>query len=136
MEELIRNIFSEEHIKVPGKISAALRSKFGKGAVSVEWSQKDSFYEAVFYLNQVEHIARFSNSGELIDYRVNLAPDELSSAILGFLSGRGEVMNVVAVHTPHNEKGIVYEIILRNRDLVRYELLIDQDGKLLSEKLL
>lgn len=133
MDDLIKNIFSGSGVKAPGAVEQALFSRFGNEVLSVEWSQREDYFEAVFYYEQLEHIARFLSTGYLLEYRVNLSPESLPSKQKENISTLGEVMNVVEIH---RSSDLLYEVIVRDSDLVRSEVIIDRDGVLVSSRLL
>jgi len=133
MEELVKNIFSDDRTTPPKAVSDELEKQFGQEVISVEWSHKDTWYEALFYCDQMEHIARFMESGNLLEYRVNLSHDRFPVFQSRIYTEKGEVMNMVEIHYPDR---LLYEVIVRDRDLIRYELLVSQDGEIISEKVL
>ena len=64
-------------------------------AINVEWFSKEECYEAVFYRNNMEHIAAFSMNGILLEYRQNLAVEYLPELIKKNALSIGEIMSSV-----------------------------------------
>ncbi|MFO7669682.1 MAG: hypothetical protein R6W31_08500 [Bacteroidales bacterium] len=100
-------------------------------AINVEWFKKDNCFEAIFYKNNREHIAIFSSSGILNEYRLNIPPDYLPEIIKNFVSTRGEIMNSVI-----RNKGnmIEYEVIFRDKELNRHLINLSDIGRIIEEK--
>ncbi len=90
-----------------------------------------SYYEAIFYKENLEHIAHFDLSGNLTEYKLFLPKEFLPEAIKSYLESKGEIMNVVL-----NNKGncIEYEAIVRDKNLTRSLILLSDLGKILEEK--
>lgn len=100
-------------------------------AINVEWFKKESFYEAIFYKNDLEHIAIFDLSGILMEYRQNLPVDYLPVAIKNIVTSKGEIMNSVL-----KNKGnmLEYEVIVRDKELNRYLITLSDTGNIIEEK--
>jgi len=130
--DLFRSIFSPFSRSVPKRVSGSLPVHFA-GAIGAEWTSNDEIYEAIFYHDDIEKIARFDKEGTLIEYRVNINPDQIPSPIREAVAAELEIMNCIAVYT--SEK-LNYELIVRDRKFVRYLLMLDSLGNsLLSEQL-
>jgi len=102
-------------------------------AINVEWNETDGSYEAIFYRYNLEHIALFSLEGMLMEYRKKLPAEYLPEPIKNLALARGEIMNAVM-----NNKGnlLEYELIVRDKGLTRYLLLISDEGELKEERVL
>ncbi|MGE0021770.1 MAG: hypothetical protein AB7S72_19025 [Draconibacterium sp.] len=109
-----------------------LKQTFPK-AKNIEWEPKDDQFEAIFYLDDVEHIAQFLKTGELIQYKKNLWPDELPEILKAEGSKFGEIMNGIVIYRGTDQ---FYEMIIRDKKLDRYEFLYDTNGVLISSALL
>jgi hypothetical protein len=113
----------------PKKVRENLLKKFPQ-ARSIEWVRNSDNYEAVFYDDNLEKIARFSKDGTLREYRINIRPEALESFlpenILRLASSEGEIMNCISVH---NNDSLLYEFIVRDKSLVRYLLVITSEGE-------
>ena len=101
MKNLFTKIFGSHLKTVPENIQNELYSHF-PGAMNVEWEYKQNYYEAIFYLNDVEHISRISESGELTEYKKNLWPSELPEEIGIKCNQQGEVMNCIVIFRQEN----------------------------------
>ena len=126
------NIFKSQKKSVPDSIKSMFSTKF-PDAKNTEWEKKKAIYEAIFYLNDIEHIARFSGKGVLEEYRKNLWPDELPENIKIAGAAFGEIMNGIIIY---RGKEILYEVIIRNEKLDRFEYLFDTKGEVLKSQLL
>lgn len=114
---------------MPGRIiKNAFHSKF-PDAVNVEWFEWNQGYEAVFYIENREFIAHYEKNGNLVELRENIAPGNFEGQIANIARTYGEVMNVIRIEKLN---GILFEIIYRTNDLVRYFLLLDEKGKELA----
>ncbi|GAB1454387.1 hypothetical protein MASR2M47_44430 [Draconibacterium sp.] len=126
------NIFKSQKKSIPDKVKSLFADKF-PDAKNIEWEKKVAVYEAIFYLNDIEHIARFSENGLLVEYRKNLWPDELPENIKTTGSTFGETMNGIIIYRGEE---ILYELIIRDEKLDRYEYLFDKNGEVLKSELL
>lgn len=99
-------------------------------AVRIDWSSKDQFFEAIFYREDMEHIARYDEKGILQDYMIHLPQELLPSAILSRLAKRGEIMSVMLINKGYS---IYYEIITRDKNHKRHLILLSETGALLNE---
>ena len=127
---IIKRIFGGSEIKPPEKCRRSLHSNF-EGARNIDWFRIGSTYEAVFYKNNIEHIAVFSSSGSLEEYKMYLPFDFLPGPIRNELEQRGEIMNIVLVN---KRNSIIYEAIYRDSDLNRFLILLTEFGKVIIEK--
>ena len=126
------NIFRNHVKNIPGVVERKLKQTFPK-AKNIEWEPKEDQFEAIFYLNDVEHIAQFSKTGELIQYKKNLWPEELPEILKTEGSKFGEIMNGIVIYRGTD---LLYEMIIRNEKLDRYEFLYDTNGILISSSIL
>lgn len=111
------------------KVVQSFRQQFGQ-PVNVEWQKNDSITEAIFYLDEVEHIARYNKNGRLEELLRNLQADEYPEEVKTAAGGLGEIMNIV-----HSEKkgSVTYEVIIRDHALKRFLLLIDEKGEVVKK---
>lgn len=130
MSDLIERIILGTGITPPEAFDIALRSNF-EHAVNVEWFTYGDGFEAVFYQNNLEHLACFDANTNLLNYKVNLTEDFLPHVLKETIEGKGEIMNVVLINQGNE---IVYEVILRDSPTDRFKLVISQFGKVLEEK--
>jgi hypothetical protein len=127
---MISKIFGKTSKKIPDHIKSQLLQEF-PDAINVDWDEKDDFFEAVFYINGSEYIAKISRDSELTSYQKNLKLDELPDEISSKCHPFGEIMNVIAIHTNKND---LYEVIVRDKDFNRTLLLLSNSGELLNSK--
>ncbi len=117
-------------------IPAEAKKQLGKcfpNAKNIEWEIKNDICEAIFYLNDIEHIAKISRNGILLEYKKNLWLDELPDNIKVAGNSFGEIMNGIVIY---KGKEIIYELIVRNEKLDRFENIYNQNAELLNSVLL
>ncbi len=124
------NIFKSQSKSIPGEVVKQLEASF-PNAKNVDWEIKGDVYEAIFYLNEVEHISKISKKGVLVEYKKNLWLDELPETVTIAGSSFGEIMNAIVIFSGVN---VFYELIVRNEKLDRFEYVIDQNGVVLKTK--
>jgi hypothetical protein len=125
-------LFKTQIKLLPKKVKNALETNF-PGAMNVEWEHKKTGFEAIFYLNDVEHISLFSEKGILLENKKNLWPNEIPENITAVCITKGEIMNGIVIN--HGDR-LFYEIIIRDTILNRYLLLFEPNGTLMkTEKL-
>jgi len=118
MEQLFNKIFAGDTVDPPENVKQAIYNAF-KNPVNIDWYARNEIYEAIFYDNSREHIARINARGTLLDYKINLALDTLPEGIKTIMESRGEIMNVVSIHNKKN-----------------YIIKINDDGNITEENLL
>lgn len=130
MDEFFRKVIEGNGIS-PTEVCRQSFEKNFEDAVDVEWFDRENYIEAIFYKNNLEHIALFEKSGILVEYLQNLTPDNLPSAIREIVDSRGEIMNYVL-----KNKGnmLEYEVIIRDKDLNRYQITLTDPVKVIEEK--
>jgi hypothetical protein len=57
-------------------VITAFNSRF-PGAFNIDWDIRQDGFEAIFYIEDAEHIARLSMEGAVVEYKKNLWPNEL-----------------------------------------------------------
>jgi hypothetical protein len=132
MEDFLKNVIQGSNITPPKVCLKAFNLNFSD-AINVDWFNRESYYEAIFYKENLEHIAYFDLSGNLTEYKLFLPKEFLPEAIKSYLESKGEIMNAVL-----NNKGncIEYEAIVRDKNLTRSLILLSDLGKVLEEKIL
>ena len=130
MKNFLRRVIEGNGV-LPTEICLKSFTENFKDAINIEWFNKEDHFEAIFYKNNLEHIAVFSLSGVLIEYRLNLPTDYLPEPITKNALAKGEIMNAVM-----RNKGnmIEYEVIVRDTVLDRHMLLFSDIGGLIEEK--
>jgi hypothetical protein len=122
--EFFRKIFSPLQTGAPARVVLSLTSHF-KGVSGVEWSRHNDLWEAIFFDEEITKIARFDPEGKLLEYRVNISPDSIPSPIYEAAMGDWEIMNCIAVYSSDR---LDYELIVRDTDLIRYQMWVDSLG--------
>jgi hypothetical protein len=121
-------IFKSHAKTVPAIVKSELFNHFPE-AINIDWDSKQELWEAVFYVNDVEHIAQISETGVLKEYKRNLWPNELPGQIAAESNKCGEIMNGIVIF---KEDGQFFEVIVRDTKLNRTLLLFNQEAVLLS----
>lgn len=130
MKSLFKKIIGGHKHDLPARITATLASAF-HDISSIEWTFREHFYEAVFYRNNIEHIARIDRSGKLFEYRINQPFDQIPEAVKACAEIHGEIMNCISIH-PGKDKP-VYEIIVRDIKKERSVLMVSGTGVMISK---
>ena len=130
MNDFLRKVVAGDGVRPPEVCLQSFNQNF-KDAINVEWFIKESYSEAIFYKNKLEHIAIFSPSGDLREYRLNLPLEFLPEPIQKSVLSKGEIMSSVM-----RNKGnlIEYEVIVRDIQLNRYLIILSDLGKISEEK--
>ncbi len=115
MKFSLSKIFGRQEKSVPEGIENQLVRHFS-GAKNIDWDLKGEVYEAIFYLNDVEHIAKFGKNGELIEFKKNMWPEELPAAVFEKASAQGEIMNAICISRGSEQ---FFEIIVRDKTFNR-----------------
>ena len=130
MDKLFINLTDKNSVTPDQKIEKAMFRHF-PDAVNIEWFCENGAFETIFHLDNMEYIAHFDSAAKLLDYRVNLPLNMLPDAIGKSLDPEKELMNLVEIHKGNS---VFYEIILRNKELVRFVALYTYAGDKLEEK--
>jgi hypothetical protein len=129
MSEFLKRVIGSTGFQPPRPCLNSFLREFGD-AVRTDWSVRDTYYEAIFYKDSLEHIACYDSEGILLEYRMFLPREYLPSCILDQLADRGEVMNSVLINQGNS---IQYEVIIRDQEEKRYLLLYSGTGRVLEE---
>ena len=130
VKNFFRNILnSSKGINLPQTVTDAFNNQFNN-PINTEWVKTEGYYEALFYKNEQEHIARFKPDGKLISLKINLPLDMAPELIRNAAKEQGELMNAIAIQDDNNLK---YELIIRDDNLTRYFLLLNSAGEVLEK---
>ena len=94
MKNILSKLFKFTTISLPVPVKNSFSEKFGD-SLNVEWLQSDDFYEAIFYHDEIEHIAHFDSSGKLLNLKKNLPIHATPLHIKEKGLKHGEIMNVI-----------------------------------------
>ncbi len=132
MKDFLKKVIEGSNISPSNICLKAFIQNF-EDAINVEWYNIESYFEAVFYKDKLEHIAIFDLYGGLMEYKTNLPKEYLPEPLKKTVESRGEIMNIVM-----RNKGnfLEYEVIVRDKELNRYLLTLSNIGKLMEEKML
>ena len=129
MKNIFSKIFKFTNVNLPRPVKIAFSEKFGE-SINVEWLQIDDFFEAIFYLEEMEHIARFDANGKILNVKRNLSIHSIPAPINEKASLHGELMNVIEIS---EETIVAYELIVRDETLTRFSLLLNEKGGLIHK---
>jgi hypothetical protein len=132
MMNFFSKIFGDSLFSPPEIVKNSLKERF-PSVINIEWNKTGENYEAIFYKDNIECIANFDRSGVLIVYKMFLTEGLLPANIKSTMMGKGEIMNVVMINKGNS---ITYEIIYRDKELVRYLMLFNEIGVILEEGVL
>lgn len=132
MDEFLKKVMEGNGITPPENILETFNQNF-KDAVNIEWFNKTTYFEAIFYKENLEYIAIFDKEGEMMEYKMYLPSDYLPWAIKNYVEGKGEIMNAVLKNKGNS---ICYEIIIRDKSLKRSLILFSDLGKVIEKKVL
>jgi hypothetical protein len=132
VKSLIKNLFQRKSLKIPQEVTAGFVDFFNH-SINIEWSKTGKIFEALFYENEIEKIARFDKKGNLIEIRTNISPASLPEPAKTVASSKGEIMNAIVIN---KEDKILYEVIVRENPVIRILLLISDNAEILSRKVL
>lgn len=114
------------------EVKKAFQAQFNN-PVNVEWSKRGSDYEAIFYLGTMECIALYDALGGTISVKRNVTLDDVPDTIATCAKGEGEVMSIVCIDQKQNR---IYEVIVRDAQLIRSVVYISNEGIVLDNRLL
>lgn len=129
MKNIFSKLFKFNNVNLPPPVKIAYSEKFGD-SINVEWLQIDDFYEAIFYLEEIEHIARFDAIGKILNVKRNLDIHTIPVLINEKASQHGELMNVIEIS---EDVIVAYELIVRDETLTRFSLLLNEKGGLIHK---
>lgn len=130
MNIFFKNILSDKSTNPPEEVKNHFFAFF-HNPFNIDWYTEDDFYEAIFYENDLEKIAKYDTEGNFINVKTNISVDQLPQNVLSEAQSFGEIMNAILIS---NNSETIYEIIFRNKDLVRFELMLDHEGKVISNQ--
>jgi len=129
MKNILSKIFKFSNVSLPEAVNSSFLKKFGD-SINVEWLHSDDFYEAIFYLEDIEHIAHFDITGKLLNLKKNLPIQTTPEHIKRKAALHGELMNVIEIR---EEEIVGYELIVRDETLIRFSLLLNEKGGLIQK---
>jgi hypothetical protein len=130
MQNILSKIFHTNNTKPANAILKSFTAHFGR-PINVEWHKEKENYEALFYIEDIEHIALFSPDGRVIETKRNLLLSSAKPEIAKQALIVGEMMNLIEIE--RNGK-FFYEIIARDLYLDRYYILLDNEGNMLDKR--
>ena len=127
-----RSLFHVKKNLPSKKLSKIFKNMFPE-AINAEWHEKNDHYEIIFYENDIEKIAEFDKKGNRISLKTNLNPLFFKDDLKLIAEKYGEIMNTILIEKENSSQ---YEIIVRDKELIRYLLIMDEHGNITkNEKL-
>jgi uncharacterized membrane protein YkoI len=119
--------------KVPANVLNAFKAKF-PAATDVNWGvEKSTDYEAEFKINGEEYSANFNQNGKWLETEMNIdaskLPEPVSQTLAKEFAGF-KISEAEKIETP--DKGIVYEIEMKDDKGTSKEVEISAEGKVLD----
>ncbi|MGE0088935.1 MAG: hypothetical protein AB7S50_05595 [Bacteroidales bacterium] len=130
MNIFFKNILSDKSTNPPEPVKNHFFSFF-TNPFNIDWHSEDDFYEAIFYEDDLEKIAKYDTEGNFINVKTNIPVDHLPQKVFLVAQSFGEIMNAILIS---NFSETFYEIILRDKELVRFELFLDENGTVISNQ--
>ncbi|PKQ62507.1 hypothetical protein BZG02_12340 [Labilibaculum filiforme] len=131
-KNLFRKIFNDPQESLPSQTIIDAFNKQFDTPLNTEWNKTDQFYEAIFYKNELEHIAIYQTNGTYSCLKINLPLESIPATIYQAIKEHGEVMNAIKINYTDIQN---FEFIVRDKNLIRYSLLLDAQGKILNKKI-
>lgn len=120
--------------KVPATVTDAFKVQFAT-ASQVEWKDRITNFEASFKLNSVNHTAKFTKEGTMIETTGELDFVQLPSKVKdGFNKSKfadWEVKSVISFE--ETDKPFYYRITVKKNDITKRFLYFDKNGKLVKD---
>ena len=124
MKDLLNEIFKNDEPRPSVEVLRGFTKSF-PGAINAEWMKDRDEWEVIFYQDQVEKIVRLSAAGNVLETRTNISIGEIPLVIQDTAARRGEIMNVILIRRFDE---VYWEIIYRDKELVRFLLILNKDG--------
>lgn len=120
--------------EVPNAVKKTFNEKY-PNATHIDWEQEDDAeWEAEFKLEKTEYSAKFTTEGKWIEteseIKVKLLPQTVLSAIAEKFPNY-EIEEAELINSPIFKNA--YEIEVEANE-IEYEIIVDADGKIISEK--
>jgi hypothetical protein len=131
IKNFLNKILNDQKGKnIPHKILKSFKNQFDN-PLNIEWTKTGETFEAIFYKDELEHIAHFKDNGELASLKINLPLEAVPEMILNTAKGNGELMNAIAIHKSGT---VTYELIVRDENLIRYFMLLSATGEVIEKE--
>lgn len=124
------NLFHHAQSDVPPAVEKKFRKIFHH-PVDVEWMITGNDYEALFYENKQERIARFDQSGNLVEVRTNISPLDPQSISNSTIREMGDLMNYIQIKRGDTT---THELIIRKPDLSRFLVLLNDNFEIIRKE--
>ncbi len=130
MKSIFNKAIGKQEDKIPKHIKTALDKSFND-ASCIEWTFTNNYYEALFYRDMLEYIAKINPNGEIFEYRINQSLDQIPGPVKATAVQHGEVMNCINIYL--KDKEAMFEIIVRDDKYDRYVMMISIKGESISK---
>jgi len=129
-KNFIKLLIHGQKIDIPDDILFKFKQLF-PNAKYIEWYEDNNIYEVIFYNDKQETIARFNKKGELLETLINIPIEKIPEKIKKIIKKYGEILNLIKLVKINK---IEYEIIVNNNNLIRYLLIINQNGEIIKSQ--
>jgi hypothetical protein len=126
----ISKIFASPLRKIPTVVKDKLNEKF-PNAINIDWEKKEELFEAVFYVNDIEHIAVLNAHGNILEHKKNIWPDQLTGNILNECLNKGEIMSVICIEK--NDESLI-EVIVKDENFNRTVFVFNDQSALVESR--
>lgn len=131
IKNFFQKIFSgSREPEVPKAVQQKFAEQFDQ-SINVEWQKAGDQFEAVFYRDDLEHIATYQSDGVMSCLKINLPLNDLPEMVAETVHKEGELMNAIQIDC---NGGLQYELIVRDDELNRYFLLLTESGKVIKKE--
>lgn len=115
---------------IPKAAKQTLANTFNS-PLNTEWNQAGDDWEAIFYVDEMEHLARFHSDGKLLSLKINLPLTQVPDNVKNAVQNQGELMNAIVIK---RKQTLMYQLIVRNKQLERFFVLLNSEGEVLEKE--
>lgn len=131
----VKNFFQKiftanKDIHVPEPVKEKFAEQFDE-SLNIEWHKTGDKYEAVFYKEDLEHIACYKKDGQMHCLKINLPLAKVPEDIVNAAETHGELMNAIYIECDDTQN---FELIVRDSELIRFTLLLNESGEVLEKE--
>ena len=130
LKRFYSNLFHHTSSDIPQKVEKTFKKTFHR-PVDVEWIVTGNDFEALFYENKQERIARFDPSGNLIEVRTNITPLDQHAIVNPTVREMGDLMNYIQIDRSGN---ITHELIIKKPDFTRILVLLNDKFEVIRQE--
>jgi hypothetical protein len=122
--------------KVPAEVTEAFKERY-PDTKNVEWKDKITAFQAIYEMNNVKYISKFSSKGEWQQTEKEIDEDALPAAVKdGYGKSKfteWELKSVSFIES--NNSDVQYRLFIRKSSVEKKYLYFDKDGKLIKDSI-